>query len=144
MPINHEKYVARSCRGYHGLTFFDSRGKWFFNQNMHTLGSCFNHDLRMSRIGRSYGNSVKPGFGLLCRRGGATVVPVVIDGAFECWPRHKKIFSPGPIEVWYGKAIPAGEVANMSDRELAELMTITLRRMQTESRIQQGKEPYNY
>ena len=86
----------------------------------------------------------KPGFGLLCRRGGATVVPVVIDGAFECWPRHKKIFSPGPIEVCYGKAIPAGEVANMSDRELAELMTDTLRRMQTESRIKQGKEPYNY
>ncbi len=86
----------------------------------------------------------KPGFGLLCRRGGAAVVPVVIDGAFECWPRHKKIFSPGPIVVRYGKAIPAGEVANMSDRELAELLTVTLRRMQTESRIKQGKEPYNY
>ncbi|MHC4655144.1 MAG: lysophospholipid acyltransferase family protein [Planctomycetota bacterium] len=86
----------------------------------------------------------KPGFGLLCRRGGATVVPVVIDGAFECWPRHKKIFSPGSIEVCYGKAIPAGEVANMDDRELAELVTDTLRRMQTESRIKQGKESYNY
>jgi len=86
----------------------------------------------------------KPGFGLLCRRGGAAVVPVVIDGAFECWPRHKKIFSPGSIEVCYGKAIPAEQVANMSDRELAELMTVTLRRMQTEIRIKQGKEPYNY
>ena len=86
----------------------------------------------------------KPGFGLLCRRGGAAVVPVVIDGAFECWPRHKKIFSPGPIEVCYGKAIPASEVANMNDRELAELLTDTLRRMQTESRIRHGKEPYNY
>ncbi len=86
----------------------------------------------------------KPGFGLLCRRGGAAVVPVVIDGAFECWPRHKKIFSPGSIEVCYGKAKPAGEVANMGDRELAELVTDTLRRMQTESRLKQGKEPYNY
>jgi 1-acyl-sn-glycerol-3-phosphate acyltransferase len=86
----------------------------------------------------------KPGFGLLCRRGGAAVVPVLIDGAFECWPRHKKIFSPGRIEVCYGETISAGEVANMSDRELAELLTVTLRRMQTESRIKQGKEPYNY
>ncbi len=86
----------------------------------------------------------KPGFGILCRRGGAAVVPVLIDGAFECWPRHKKIFSPGRIEVCYGKAIPASEVANMNDRELAELLTDTLRRMQTESRIKQGKEPYNY
>jgi len=86
----------------------------------------------------------KPGFGLLCRRGEATVVPVLIDGAFECWPRHKKIFSPGRIDVCYGKAISAGEVANMSDKELAELLTDTLRRMQTESRIEHGKEPYNY
>ncbi len=86
----------------------------------------------------------KPGFGLLCRRGDAAVVPVVIDGAFECWPRHKKIFSPGRIEVCYGEAIPAGEVANMNDRELADVLTDTLRRMQMESRIKRGKEPYNY
>lgn len=88
--------------------------------------------------------SFKPGFGFLCRRGSAVVVPVMIDGAFESWPRHKKIFSPGPIEVCYGRAISAGEVANMSDEELAELVTVTLRRMQTESRIKQGKEPYHY
>jgi len=86
----------------------------------------------------------KPGFGLLCRRGEAAVVPVVIDGAFECWPRHKKIFSPGRIDVCFGKVIPAGEVANMSDRELADVLTDTLCRMQTESRIKHGKEPYSY
>jgi len=86
----------------------------------------------------------KPGFGLLCRRGEAAVVPVVIDGAFECWPRHKKIFSPGRIDVCYGKAIPAEQVKDMSNRELAELLTDTLRRMQTKSRIKHGKEPYNY
>jgi len=86
----------------------------------------------------------KPGFGLLCRRGEAAVVPVLIDGAFECWPRHKKIFSPGRIDVCYAKAIPAGEVANMSDRQLAEVLTDTLRRMQTKTRIKHGKEPYDY
>jgi 1-acyl-sn-glycerol-3-phosphate acyltransferase len=86
----------------------------------------------------------KPGLGLLCRRGEAAVVPVMIDGAFECWPRHKKMFSPGPIEVCYGEAIPAERVRKMNDRELAELLTNTLRRMQTESRIKLSKEPYNY
>ncbi len=86
----------------------------------------------------------KPGFGLLCRRGEAAVVPVLIDGSFECWPRHRKIFSPGRIVVCYGNAITAGEVANMSDRELAELLTDTLRRMQTKSRLKHGKKPYNY
>jgi 1-acyl-sn-glycerol-3-phosphate acyltransferase len=48
--------------------------------------------------------TLKPGFGFLCRRGEAAVVPAVIDGAFECWPRHKKIFSPGRIVVCYGNA----------------------------------------
>ena len=86
----------------------------------------------------------KPGFSLLCRRGGAAVVPVMIDGAFECWPRHKKLFSPGRIEIYYGQVITAEQVKNMSDRELAELLTDTLCRMQTESRIERGKEPYSY
>ena len=87
----------------------------------------------------------KSGFGLLCRRGQAAVVPVVIDGAFECWPRHKKIFSPGGrIVVCYGKCITAEQVKKMSDKELAENLTDTLREMQTKIRIKQGKEPYNY
>jgi len=86
----------------------------------------------------------KSGFGLLCRRSEAAVVPVLVDGAFECWPRHKKIFSPGRIVVCYGKAITAEQVKEMSDRDLAENVTDTLRRMQTESRIKQGKEPIKY
>jgi len=87
----------------------------------------------------------KPGFGLLCRRGNAAVVPVVIDGAFECWPRHKKIFSPGSeIVVCYGKCIPADEVKKMNDEELAKRLTDTLRRMQNECRVKNGKEPYDY
>ena len=86
----------------------------------------------------------KPGLGLLCRRGGAAVVPVVIDGAFECWPRHKKIFSGGSVSVCYGQAIAAEQAKNMGDEKLAEVLTDTLRRMQTECRIRQGKEPYDY
>jgi len=86
----------------------------------------------------------KPGFGLLCRRGGAAVVPVVIDGAYECWPRHKKLFSHGPIWVSYGKAIPAETAKNMGDEKLAEVLTATLRRMQNESRIKHGLKPYDY
>ncbi len=87
---------------------------------------------------------LKPGFGFLCRRGEAAVVPVVIDGAFECWPRHKKLFSPGLISVCYGKAISAEQAKNMGDKKLAELLTDTLRQMQTNCRIKQGKKPYDY
>jgi 1-acyl-sn-glycerol-3-phosphate acyltransferase len=87
----------------------------------------------------------KAGLGLLCRRGKATIVPVVIDGAFECWPRHKKLFSPGgSIVVHYGKTITAQQAATMGDEKLAELLTDTLRQIQTKSRIDQGKKPYDY
>ena len=88
--------------------------------------------------------SLKSGFSLLCRRGEAAIVPVVIEGAFECWPRHKKLFSPGVILVCYGKKITAEEVKDMGDKKLAEVLTDTLRRMQTESRIKHGKEPLDY
>ncbi len=86
----------------------------------------------------------KPGFGLLCRRGKAAVVPVVIDGAFESWPRHKKLFSSGPIAVCYGKAISAEQAKEMGDAKLAEVVTDTLREMQATCRTKQGKKPYDY
>lgn len=86
----------------------------------------------------------KPGLGLLCRRGGAAVVPVLIDGAFECWPRYQKMFSRGAITVHYGKMIPAERAQSMGDKELAVSLTETLRKMQNDSRLKQGKAPYEY
>ncbi|HUU20214.1 MAG TPA: hypothetical protein VMW72_23900 [Sedimentisphaerales bacterium] len=44
----------------------------------------------------------------------------------------------------YGKAISAEQANNMGDRKLAELLTGTLRQMQTKSRVKQGKKPYDY
>ena len=87
----------------------------------------------------------KPGFGLLCRRGNAAVLPVVIEGAFECWPRHKKMFIIGSkISVCFGKLITAEQVKEMDDRQLAESLTVKLREMQNECRIRDGKEPFDY
>ncbi|MEN6578240.1 MAG: (d)CMP kinase [Phycisphaerales bacterium] len=86
----------------------------------------------------------KPGFGLLCRRSKATVVPVLIDGAFECWPRHKKLFSPGSIFVQFGKPLAPEQVATMTNEQLADQVTQILRQMQHEVRLKQGKQPYDY
>jgi 1-acyl-sn-glycerol-3-phosphate acyltransferase len=87
----------------------------------------------------------KSGLGLLCRRGNAAMVPVVIDGAFECWPRHKKIFPPGAeIVVIYGKPITADEISNISDEQLAENLTKTMRCMQGDCRVRHNKKPYDY
>jgi 1-acyl-sn-glycerol-3-phosphate acyltransferase len=86
----------------------------------------------------------KPGFGLLCRRSQSPVVPAVVDGAFECWPRHRTLFSPGPVVVWFGKPLQAEEIRKMSNEQLADWLTQTLRRMQRHCRLKQGKEPYDY
>lgn len=87
----------------------------------------------------------KPGFGLLCRRGNAAVVPVLIEGAFDAWPKGKKLFTPGGhIYIQYGKCISANEVKKMDDNELAEALTDTLRKMQNDCRVNQGKKPYEY
>ncbi len=88
---------------------------------------------------------IKSGLGLLSKRGNAAIVPVVIDGAFECWPRTQKLFSPGgSVIVHYGKVISAEQVKEMSNKKLTQLLTDTLRQMQTECRLEQGKKPYSY
>ncbi len=90
-------------------------------------------------------SSFKPGFGLLCRRSQATIVPVVIEGAFEAWPRTKKFFRPWrKIAIRYGEMLSAEKVKNIDARELAETVTATLRRMQNECRISADKKPFDY
>jgi len=59
--------------------------------------------------------------------------------------RHKKIFSPGAeIAVTYGKPITADEISVISDEQLAENLTKTLRQMQNECRANNNKKPYDY
>ncbi len=87
---------------------------------------------------------IKLGFGLLCRRSQAAVIPVLVDGGFECWPRHRKLPSPGTITVWFGEILPADRVLTMTNEELADYLSRALRQMQHECRLQQGKKPYDY
>lgn len=86
----------------------------------------------------------KPGFGLLCRRSKASIIPVLVEGGFDCWPRHKKFPSPGAINVWFGEVLPPERVLTMTNEELADTLSRTLRDMQHAARLQAGKEPYTY
>jgi len=87
----------------------------------------------------------KGGFTLLSRRGNAPVVPVLIDGAFECWPRHRKLFKIGSkITVTYGQPISVEKITGMEDDDFAAMLTNTMRQMQSETRIAEGKQPFSY
>ena len=66
---------------------------------------------------------LRPGLGLLAYWSDAAVVPVTIDGAFECWPRHRKLFRPGKIRVMYGRPMRLGS----NTREDLEVFVTELR-----------------
>jgi 1-acyl-sn-glycerol-3-phosphate acyltransferase len=88
---------------------------------------------------------IKGGLALLSRRGNAPVIPVLIDGAFECWPRHRKLFKLGSrITVSYGQPIPVEQIKNMDDEHFAKLLTSTLRNMQSQTRLNNAKQPLIY
>ncbi|MCU0290140.1 MAG: 1-acyl-sn-glycerol-3-phosphate acyltransferase [Acidobacteria bacterium] len=86
----------------------------------------------------------KPGFGLLSRMGKTPAVPLMIDGAFECWPRNKKMFTLGSITLHFGQMFTLEQLESMNDKELAALFTDQLREMQNACRVKQGKKPYIY
>ena len=63
---------------------------------------------------------MKKGFALLAKRAGVPIVPVVIVGAYECWPRSRLVPCPGRIRLEFGAVITAEEVESLSESQLAE------------------------
>ena len=108
----------------------------------HGWGVCLFPEGTRTRDGRIA--DIKPGFGLLSRRTGAKIIPVVIDGAFECWPRDKKFPSLGRVVVNYGEPMSPEMVKELGDREFANFLTERMRRMQNKCRIKMGREPFDY
>ena len=87
---------------------------------------------------------IKPGFGLLSRRSGAMVVPVVIEGAFECWPRNRKFPKLGRVAVSYGSPFTPEQIKEFGDRQFAKMLTERLRQMQNQLRKKLGKPAFDY
>ena len=87
---------------------------------------------------------IKAGFGLLVRKSKTVVIPAIIDGAYESWPKGRKIMLPGEIHIHYGKAITYQQTREMDDKTFAGFLTDELRQMQNICRKQAGKKPYNY
>jgi len=64
---------------------------------------------------------VAPGVSLILSRTKAdiSILPVIIDGAFDAWPRHAKAPRFHPIRIHYGTPIPRSEWLPLSPDELA-------------------------
>jgi 1-acyl-sn-glycerol-3-phosphate acyltransferase len=78
--------------------------------------------------------AIAPGMILILNRCKTEVpiVPVVIDGAFEAWPRSAKLPRPHQIRIVYGRAIPASEWRQWGADELAARVRGELVRLQGE------------
>lgn len=87
---------------------------------------------------------IKPGFGLISRRSNATIVPMVIDGIFEAWPKGQKYPKPGKVAVLYGKPFTPDYIASRSDEDFAAEITNAMRTLHAELRTRMGKTPYAY
>ena len=88
--------------------------------------------------------TIKSGFELIARRSGAVTVPVVIDGAFEVWPRHRVLPGMGHIHVQFGRAITPEEAKELGRDKFVAEVNSRLRTMQNELRQRFGKEPFDY
>lgn len=72
------------------------------------------HDGRVKRL--------RPGVSLLVERAGAAVVPVALAGAFEAWPRGRRLFRPHPIYVEFGPPIDTRSLAGLEPAAITEIV----------------------
>lgn len=88
--------------------------------------------------------TIKSGFDLIARKAKPTVVPVIIDGAFEAWPRTQKLPSPKKIRVCFGTPWTPEEVKQLGREAFVTQVNQRLREMQNEFRSRFGKLPFDY
>ena len=73
----------------------------------------------------------KKGFGILVKEANVKIVPAVIDGAYESWPRTSKFPKRHPIKVRFGKALTPKSIeeegARMGGRDSYEAICIGAR-----------------
>jgi 1-acyl-sn-glycerol-3-phosphate acyltransferase len=64
-----------------------------------------------------------PGFCLLARRSGATIVPVAIEGAYAAMPRGSYFPKPATIRSVFGPALRSDEFNAWTDKQLIDAVT---------------------
>lgn len=72
---------------------------------------------------------IQPGVALIVRKAGVPIVPVIIDGSFDAWPRTRKFPHPGPIKVLYG---PPLRTEGLKGEAIVRLIDETFHRMAAE------------
>jgi 1-acyl-sn-glycerol-3-phosphate acyltransferase len=78
--------------------------------------------------------AINPNSLLIAKRASAVIVPTVIDGAFEAWPRTQALPSPRPIYLTYAEPVTAEQVREWPIEQIAEVVSQRLRQGLARSR----------
>ena len=84
-------------------------------------------------------HAMKPGFCAIARRGRVPLVPVAVDGAFDAWPRQRKLPRRAVIHVRWGQPITPDEVERMTDDELVALVEKRIRACHAAARASRNR-----
>jgi len=87
----------------------------------------------------------KTGVALLAKKANCPIVPVVVEGAFDAWPRSSKrpkIFKR--TLVTFGQPFMPEDVKRCPPEEIVKIVHTRMLEMQEELRRKRGLEPYNY
>jgi 1-acyl-sn-glycerol-3-phosphate acyltransferase len=70
---------------------------------------------------------IEGGVGLIVRKAGVPVVPCVIEGSYAAWPKGRKLFHPGEIDVRFGTpmrfdGMKAGQIVQSIDKAFHDML----------------------
>lgn len=74
----------------------------------------------------------------IAKKAGVAIVPTVIDGAFESWPRTRTVPFPSRVYVTYCDPITPEQVREWSLEKITESVEIRLKRGLQDSRLRRG------
>lgn len=80
--------------------------------------------------------TIQGGITTIIRRAEAPVIPVVIEGSHEAWPRGRKLPGTHPIRLLYG---PPMNIHGYAPKDIVAVLDQTLRSMQTVVRARAEK-----
>jgi len=82
--------------------------------------------------------SLHSGTILIARRARVPILPMVIDGAYECWPKGQRLPNFSQVRIMYGQPISVKELRQTRPEEMAKRLHNEMLRLQAEIR---RKEP---
>lgn len=65
---------------------------------------------------------MQPGVVLIARKAQVPLVPTLILGAFEVWPRRAPLPRPSPVIVAYGEPITSDQLATLTDQQAIDCL----------------------